>query len=200
MYYRVKLNIDLNFFNSTEEYVPPNGYIAEIEHQMVQPKRTQIFDSHSVWQYQLLFHCHHGEGAEDPTLVGTPIVEEAQLRSIKQDLNQYLRKAVDLIRAFDLLELSNGVLGVSVGDPAQAVIPFIDGPPTLPPTTAPSVPPVNITFPTSAPTSTSQRMHEGRGKDTNGDGIVDEGSLTPGQNEKLGDGPYWEIRVQYWVR
>lgn len=77
------------------------------------------------WRYELVFHCFWGSRNRSSNLIGQPIQDTAVLQRVRRDLKGHLQTGVQLITdAFDMHELSHGVLGLSLQDPLTSDDPF----------------------------------------------------------------------------
>jgi hypothetical protein len=190
----------IDLFNSTDDYRPPNGYLAEIVHKHVIPENIEAMAANWWWRYELTFECFYGSAAvldDASRQFGTPITDPAQLHQIRQELNRLLRLGMAIVATFDFFQKSHEIVGFAVEDPRYSTTPFIDGPPTLPPTLAPTFTPLNVTLPTVSPTTWDG--HSGP-NDPDNNGNVDAGDKGTGP---LGDRYYPSLKpvdAQYWVR
>ena len=137
----------VDLFNYTERRNNPTNIDAQIIFQYMVP--TKIKENEASWwyHYRLVFYCYYGNAHVNR--VGTPILNTdldtmkkdnvtLKLRSVEQRLNYYLRQGVDIVNVFNIRSLSYNVLGFSMEDPIKSTTPFLDGPPTPPPTVSPS--------------------------------------------------------------
>jgi hypothetical protein len=191
----------IDLFNSTDDYRPPNGYLAKIVHKHVIPENIETRAANWWWRYELTFECFYGSAAaldDASRQFGTPITDPAQLHQIRQELNRLLRLGMAIVATFDFLQKSHEIVGFAVEDPRYSTTPFIDGPPTLPPTLAPTITPLNVTLPTASPTTWDG--HSMPNDPDNINGNVDSGE---GGSGTLGDRFYPSLKpvdAQYWVR
>lgn len=90
------------------------------------------------WEYQFIFHCFYGNRYPD-ALAGQPLLEATALQNVRHELTGLLRHGVAQVNyIFEFRELSVGLLGLAVEDPRSSGTPFVDGPPTPPPTAMPT--------------------------------------------------------------
>jgi hypothetical protein len=217
--YNVKLSVPIDLFNATDDYMPPNGYRAELVHEHVLPEAIEKKDANWWWKYTLIFHCYYGTGATgitaNPTSTlaeGTKITDPVELRRIQQELNMLLRQGMEIVATFELLQSSHGIVGFAVEDPRLSNTPFIDGPPTMPPTLAPTFTSINVSFPSMSPTTSAERGQYRPNTPTNrleddeliDDDVAGEGgvSSTGIKDTKNRQYPTFSdpLRVQQWVR
>jgi len=131
--YDIKIKTPSEIFESKSR--PNARYEAQVVHQDTYAENIRRNDASWWWRYHLIFYCFWGDA--DPSKTGQ-LIDETILRKIKVDLYRYLRNGFDTVRVFGFHEQSHGLLGLAIEDPRTAMIPFVDGPLTDPPTSSPS--------------------------------------------------------------
>ena len=230
-------SIPVDLFNYTERRQNPRNIDAQIIFQYVVSNKIKEHEASWWYEYQFIFYCYYGNAHINR--VGKPILKtdldnikkdngRLKLNSVRQRLNYYLRYGIDIINVFNIQPLSYGILGISIEDPTYSLTPFIDGPPTLPPTPSPSYYETindDLLFNDTDPMTTTingTKSNGGTGEDNNGSGDDDDNMSPPSgtgndgvaKNESTYDnypdkteGTYPEfvtytspIDVQLWVR
>ena len=141
-------SIPVDIFNYTERRTNPQNIDAQIIFQYVVSNKIKEGEASWWYQYQFIFYCFYGNAHVNR--VGQPILNTdfdtnrndnvtLKIKTVQQRLNHYLRYGIDIINVFNIQSASYGILGISIEDPTYSRTPFIDGPPTLPPTPSPSV-------------------------------------------------------------
>lgn len=134
-----------------EDNVRPNHkYTADVVLQQIIPTKLRVDLANYWWRYELIFECYWGDAYQKQ---GDPIFEPDMILQIKQELNQYLRLAIQIFStSFDIYYLSHGILGVSWEDPTTADEPFGLNFATKAPTPSPVSSRDNFNVPTFSPT------------------------------------------------